>query len=240
MSGGSGTFQALLDPSAAARRSPAEARVAYHRAFAELHPAARERLAAISEERVYEARATVLAPGAPSTHFLVVCDGLVRSGTEIVAKGRGVGDWCVMSGRGHDHVALALSRVTILAIPSTAAIDEIRREPRAATEMAAECARYALRARAYITSLGKCVEERLRAVIADLYNELGDEYVDRPGRGFLRIPLQRADYGCLIGTSPETAIRSFGKLKANGLIEEHGAGIDVPMIERLRKPWMTG
>ena len=202
-----------------------------------------EDILALGSTRQYGRRDVLFSEDQPADAVHLVLFGKVlrerhiRSDALAILDVHGRGDVLGLCGylNGHRYAvtARAHTRVTSLVIPHGALEVRLRRDPNLARLINAEIARSWHHDLVHTASLAtRPVEDRLRAVIADLairYGARGDV------RGLLLdLDLTRRELGGLAGTTLETVIRTLNRLKADGLLITDGRRFFIPDVDSLQ------
>ena len=144
----------------------------------------------------------------------------------LYGPGESVGDAQVLDGAANPTEACALTEpVTICRIPREALLSALERNGAAALEFARGMARGIAMASRRIGLFTASAEERLASTIVELGERFGDEMDD----GSLMIPvrLTRAELAALVGTTPETTIRTLTRWSREGLVSTNDGALTV-------------
>lgn len=197
-------------------------------------------LARQSTRRVYSRGEHVWRTGDRATSMVVIVSGIVkmvqgRSGAILALHGphETFGEMAVIEPGPESADATAVTpRVELLCIDA----DAVRAAVQGYSSFAhtVECSLVAhareFEAKIRIMSAG-CVERRLSALLAHLFDRFGDELED--GTQIVPVVLSRAELASLVGATIETTIRMMCRLQRAGLVSTVPEGFLVHAPERL-------
>ncbi len=191
----------------------------------------------IAVDREFSRGELIFSDGDQSDGFYVIVDGRVKifkmsaDGKEqilhIFGTGEPFGEVPMFSGQAFPANAQTIARSRLLFFPRKDFIGLITENPSLALNMLGVLSRRLRQFTRQIENLSlKEVPERLAAYLVYLSDE--QENADR-----VVLPISKGQLASLLGTSPETLSRIFGRLSGDGLIEVSGREIRLHDREEL-------
>lgn len=189
----------------------------------------------------YRDQEPILFQGDPSEGLYFVLTGKVKimkmSDTghavmlELVLPGEVFGALAVFDGKPYPATAQAMGRVQVARLARADVMDLISRRPEVASKTIIEVTDRVRKAHEMRMRMATHrVERRILEALLELAPRIG-----RPDAGGVRIDLTRRDIAEIVGTTVETCIRVFSRLKSQGLVESHRGWIAVRDLEKLRE-----
>jgi len=190
--------------------------------FQGMAPELIEKLASIASIKHYKAGETIFADGDRGDGFHLVNEGRIKifkssaDGKEqilhIFGPGEPFGEVAVFLDRPYPASSVALEDTDTVFFPRAALRELIRENPDLAFGMMAVMARRLVRFTGLLEAITlKEVPSRLAAFILD-----SEAYES----GRVELSVSKGQLASLLGTTPETISRAFGRLKSLGLISE--------------------
>ena len=202
-------------------------------------------LASRVASRTLEAGDVVFRAGETATSFTFVVSGLVKvvrslpDGTSSIVGLFGprdsVGDAAVLGRSTYPASALVASdRATVLRVDATPVLDSMARDPSvaAAVNRALLDHTAALQAKIAVLTAGSA-EQRVATLLLLLAERFGDE--DESGSTLIPLALSRPELASLVGTTPETVIRTLTRFKKAGWVVTEAEGLAIHAPEKLRE-----
>ncbi|MDR1044580.1 MAG: Crp/Fnr family transcriptional regulator [Candidatus Adiutrix sp.] len=204
--------------------------------FSGLEPELIEQLASIAAAKSYQAGEVVFNEGDPGLGFHLLVEGRVKiyksspDGKEqllhLFGPGEPFGEVAIFLGRGYPAQAQALSDCRTAFFPREALRRLISQNPDLAFGLMAVLAQRLTRFAGLLETITlKEVPARLAAFLLDL-----------AGTGpAAELGVSKSQLASLLGATPETISRAFGRLKSAGLISEEKTAIKITDRRRLRQ-----
>ena len=204
----------------------------------------RQRLADVSEVRVYERGDHVFQEGDSPDFFVVVVTGRVKvykrtpAGGDIILEmfgpGGMLGAVAVYESRGYPASAEALESTACLRIPRPAFFALLEQHPSLVRGLLSSLS---LRMVELTTRLAELTGGRIEVRFARLFLKLADQ-LGRTANGatFIPLTLSRQDLADLTGTTIETAIRIMSRWNKDGVVRTEREGfalVDRPALEAM-------
>ncbi len=195
----------------------------------------RERIAAVSQERVYERGEEVFAEGDPSDFFYVVLSGRIKvykhapNGNDIILEmfgpGGPLGAVAAYESRPYPASAAAIEPSACLLIPRQAFFALLEQHPSLVRGLLGSLS---LRLVELTTRLAELTGGRVEVRFARLFLKLSDQ-LGRPERGglFIPLPLSRQELADLTGTTIETSIRIMSRWNKEDVLRTEKDGFVV-------------
>lgn len=209
--------------------------------FSHLPPQEKQLLAAQFRLEEYQDQEPIFFQGDPSEGFYLVLSGKVKimkmSETghavmlELVLPGEVFGALAVFDGKPYPATAQAMGRAQVARLTRAQVMEFISRRPEVASKTIMEVTD---RVRKAHEMRMRMATQRVERRIVEALLELAPRIGESTDRG-IRIELTRRDIAEIVGTTVETCIRMFGRLKAQGLVESHRGWIVIRDMQALRE-----
>lgn len=201
-----------------------------------------EELAKLSENRkskAYKKKETVFYEGDYPNAVFMVTSGKVRTfkmnneakeyNTGLYGEGDFIGYMAVLEGGDYVETAEALETSEILRIPKEDFLDLLHKNRDVAARFIKMLAKNVVEKESQLLQLAyDSVRKRVADALVSLYKKYQKEE-----DGHFKISISRSDLASMVGTSPETVIRTLSEFKEEGLITTSGAAIDIEEIDKL-------
>jgi CRP-like cAMP-binding protein len=189
----------------------------------------------------YEDQEPIFFQGDPSHSVYMVVLGKVKivksSETgqsvmlELILPGEVFGALAVFDGKPYPATAQAMGRACVARLNRNDVSDLISRRPEVASRTIMEVTDRVRKAHEMRMRMAtQRVERRIVEALLELAPRIGQS-VDEG----IRIDLTRRDVAEIVGTTVETSIRVFSRLKSQGLVESHRGWIVLKSLEALRR-----
>lgn len=189
----------------------------------------------------YQDQEPIFFQGDPSEGFYLVLSGKVKimkmSETghavmlELVLPGEVFGALAVFDGKPYPATAQAMGRAQVARLTRAQVMEFISRRPEVASKTIMEVTD---RVRKAHEMRMRMATQRVERRIVEALLELAPRIGESTDRG-VRIELTRRDIAEIVGTTVETCIRMFSRLKAQGLVESHRGWIVIRDMQALRE-----
>ncbi len=181
------------------------------------------KLIGIVQEKSYQKEELIFNEGDVGSGFYVVKAGQVKifklslDGKQQIlhmyGPGKAFGEVPVFSGKNFPANALAVSKATVLFFPRAQFIRLISENPSLSLNMLAELSR---RLREFTIMVENLALKEVPARMASCFLDLSREQKNAEK---ITLPMTKGQLAELVGTTPETISRVFGKMTNEGLIE---------------------
>ena len=193
-----------------------------------------EELASRVSPARYRESAVIVPQSAPGEQLLVICSGRVKvamsnsKGREVtlavLRPGDVIGEMSVIDGSSRSAEVVALSDVSLLALPREEFLLHLRRSPQTSLNLLGEMANRLRRANENIGSLAlQDVEVRLVRMLARLARDEGTLNPD--GSLVLRRRPTQQELANMVGSSRETVSRTLAAMARQGLTVTRGRSL---------------
>ncbi len=188
-------------------------------------------LTGIAREIEYSKGNLIFSDGDVSSGFYIVKDGKVKifklspEGKQqilhLYGPGHPFGEVPVFSGENFPANAVAVSAVTLLFFPRDEFVRLITAHPSLALNMLAELSR---RLREFTDMVENLALKEVPARMAAYFISLSRE---QKNQGMVTLPMTKTQLAELVGTTPETISRVFGKMAAAGMVDVNHRKISI-------------
>ena len=208
--------------------------------FSHLPPQEMQWLAARFRSQEYRDQEPILFQGDPPDWLYLVLSGKVKimkmSDTghavmlELVLPGEVFGALAVFDGKPYPATAQAMGRTQAARLTRADVMDLISRRPEVASKTIMQVTDRVRKAHEMRMRMAtQRVERRIVEALLELTPRIGERTADG-----MRIELTRRDIAEIVGTTVETCIRVFSRLKSHGLVESHRGWIVIRNMDALR------
>ncbi|NRD19708.1 Crp/Fnr family transcriptional regulator [Winogradskyella eckloniae] len=150
---------------------------------------------------------------------------------KLVVKGDLIGQRSLVTDEKSNLTAIALNDMEVCFIPKNEVMNDLTKNAKFSLDMLQDMAKELKLADNIIVDMAQnSVKQRLAEVLIYL-----DKTFEKDSNGFLKVVLSREDYGNLVGTATESAIRILSQFKKSGLISTTGKQIKVEDLDGLKR-----
>jgi CRP/FNR family transcriptional regulator, polysaccharide utilization system transcription regulator len=200
-------------------------------------------LTKLSENRkstVYKKKDTVFYEGDYPNAVFFINKGKIRTfkmnndakeySTGLYGEGDFIGYMAILEGGDHEESAETLEATEILKIPKEDFLDLLHKNRDVAARFIKILAKNVVDKEQQLLNLAY---DSVRKRVADALVALHEKYQVDEEKKF-NIAISRSDLASMVGTSPETVIRTLSEFKDEGLITSSGTAINIEEIEILK------
>ena len=186
-------------------------------------------------------RTVLFSAGDRPSGIYVVVTGVVKlclpstpRGEKVIAllgPGESFGMSAVLSGKPHIVTAVAARDCTLLHLPHSSAVSEMRRNPKFARQVAVELNR---RFRNLIADIQMTTRQSaIQRTVAFLLGEMGSENGSEPVA--MRLPAKKGDIASKLDLTGAHFSRILHELHSSGIVKLQGSTVTVQRVAQLRK-----
>lgn len=149
----------------------------------------------------------------------------------LYGEGDFIGYMALLEGGDHMETAETIEASEILKIPRQDFLDLLHKNRDVSARFIKMLAKNIAEKEQQLLNLAY---DSVRKRVADALVNLHDKYQKEKETDF-NISISRSDLASMVGTSPETVIRTLSEFKDEGLIESSGATINISSVEKLKR-----
>lgn len=150
---------------------------------------------------------------------------------KLVVKGQLIGKRSLVSEDKSNLTAIAVNEMEVSFIPKHEVLHDLKKNPSFSLDMLQEMAKELKHADNVIVDM---VQKSVKQRLADTLIFLNENF-ETDAHGYLDIVLSREDYGSIVGTATESAIRILSQFKKEGFISTSGKQIKIEDLEGLKR-----
>jgi CRP-like cAMP-binding protein len=150
---------------------------------------------------------------------------------KLVVKGNLIGQRSLVTEEVSNLTAVAVNDMKVCFLPKEEVLHDLNRNISFSMDMLQDMAMQLKHSDNVIVDM---VQKSVKQRLADVLIFLNDNF-DANSNGYLDIILSREDYGSIVGTATESAIRILSQFKKEGLISTSGKQIKIENLEGLKR-----